>query len=232
MSILETQLDFWIPILLASLSGLFAALGFSIAEALKPIIEKDESSNEVLKQKAGIITKDEWMEIGSLAVKGMSYSFVMSCIITGLMFIPELNIALGVLFGMVFSVQFTVVTCIFMVIAISLGLHIKAWKEGGLLATIFLTVKTKGVELTEKLSDVVDKTATSVLDTATQQASDIVNDTVKKIEDQIEEGLRSLESEEPTEESLNQELVDKQKQIEELKNQIAELEIQESDQSE
>lgn len=213
MSILELQLDFWIPPLLAALAGMFAALGFALSEAMKPRYPLDASGKEDKTkppiEKPMVITKEELAEVGSLTLKGLSYGFLMGCILLGLLFVPALKDVLGFLFGEVFSVQCTVVTCFVVVIAISLGLHVKAWNEGGLFTTLFISVKTAGTNITEKLTDTAGKLTETVLDVATQKVNDVVDDVTTKATESIEE--------------MQARLLAKQQEVEDLEQQVNEI---------
>jgi len=106
---LTMQIDWWIPLVLTFLVGLLTAFFTGISDAVKPRYELDADDKKVLadgkpviKEKAGVVTKQELLETGDLCWKGAVYAVVIAGIVMILQLTPLQDLAyLWVVFGIV-----------------------------------------------------------------------------------------------------------------------------------
>lgn len=230
ISILQNQLD-WFWILFAGLfAGLFAALGFSLAEAIKPRFEtvkgEDGKEKKILKEKAGIITKAELLGVGTRTLQGAFYGVVITVILMVLSFTP-LNTTLQFIFGQPLSVQFTAAACAFVIIAISMGLHVEAWKEGGMFAAILVSLKSTAKSVTETVKGTGESLVTSTVKLASEKVEQIAQQaeqTIQQAANQAEEAATDMQTQVEAEQArIQAEIEAKKAEMEQLNQEVTTL---------
>lgn len=212
------ELEWWIPILVSAIVGLIAALGFGLQKALQPIFEEiykvDEKGNlildkkgnkiveqKILKEKAGTVTKTEWMTIGNGMLSGAFYGAVVTAVMAVINWTPA-NTAwyLILVFGTPTSVQFVAVMAGITLASIYLGLHAKSkmWAvvSGAFVAQTAEISEKIGKKAEDLVKAGVDKISADIKKTV-DETSKAIDDVTDQLEDDAEETLEELEETEP-----------------------------------
>jgi len=204
---LTTQVEWWIILAIAFLVGLLTAFFTGLSDAAKPRYEMksvldadgnpektllgkpkeeyllDEKGNKTVKEKAGVITKEELLECGDMSWKGALYAVT----ITGILMVLHVSGVpyLSMVFGNPMSVQFLMVASILMAICICLGLATKAWAQGGFMLVATTAIKDKIINIGGK----IDETAAGITKKALEKGGNMVDDVVTGITNDLKESL-------------------------------------------